>query len=352
MNKNTGTIALITIPALLFTFVFGILILSGSTTDGCNPTGGADRGVTVDPKSVPNITIGGYGHAQLVNAAYIISAGAALDLGLRDQTIAVMTAMGESGLRVLNYGDRAGPDSRGLFQQRNGWGSLADRMDPFKSATLFYKAMMRAVPEDQRASLAPTIVAHRTQINADPYHYEPFWDTAVVVVQQLSGKTTALKEGTGGQVCSTGDTVPGELGKDGWARPGSGPVNSEFGPRGTVCTPAGCFNSFHTGLDLEAGGCGGPIWAAHDGTVSNIYQDSLGNWVLVVDHGSNVATQYLHMYRDGILVKIGQKVRAGKQIARTGSSGNSTGCHLHFEVVVRGKQINPRPFLADVGITY
>jgi len=68
-------------------------------------------------------TISGYGHDQLVNAAYVIQAGKDLNLSSRDQTIGVMTAMGESGLRVLNYGDAVGPDSRGLFQQRaNGGG--------------------------------------------------------------------------------------------------------------------------------------------------------------------------------------------------------------------------------------
>ena len=59
--------------------------------------------------------------------------------------ISVMVALGESGLRVLDYGDGPGPDSRGLFQQRdNGaWGSYADRMDPTTSATNFIKALQR-----------------------------------------------------------------------------------------------------------------------------------------------------------------------------------------------------------------
>jgi hypothetical protein len=98
-----------------------------------------------------------------------------------------MTAMGESSLRVLDRGDAVGPDSRGLFQQRdNGaWGSYADRMDPATSATNFFRAL-QGVPDWR--SLPPTIAAHRTQRNADPYHYERWWDDAVEVVSALAGR--------------------------------------------------------------------------------------------------------------------------------------------------------------------
>ncbi len=98
-----------------------------------------------------------------------------------------MTAMGESSLRVLDRGDAAGPDSRGLFQQRdNGaWGTYADRMDPATSATNFFRALQE-VPDWR--SLPPTIAAHRTQRNADPDHYARWWDDAVAVVGALAGR--------------------------------------------------------------------------------------------------------------------------------------------------------------------
>ncbi|WP_270909014.1 M23 family metallopeptidase [Leucobacter sp. UCMA 4100] len=222
-------------------------------------------------------------------------------------------------------------------------------MDPFISSTNFFKAMMK-VPE--RDSLEPTIVAHRTQANADPYHYTKFWDAAVQIVEGITGSSTGLNQGTGGQVCSSGDLIPGTVNKEGWAKPGDAPVNSEYGPRPPISTPSGLIDGFHTGLDLEAGGCNGPIWAANDGKVSRVYQDSLANWLVVIDHGSEVVTQYVHMYRDGILVNEGDTVKGGQQIAKTGSSGASTGCHLHFEVKVNGEYVNPRDFLAQVGITY
>lgn len=132
----------------------------------------------------PARQVGGYGPDQVANAGAIVRAGQAMGLSTRDQTLAVMTAMGESSLMVVGHGDVAGPDSRGLFQQRaNGaWGTLADRMDPTVSATNFYRALARVAGRD---AMEPTLVAHTVQRNADPYHYARYWDSAVAVVAQV-----------------------------------------------------------------------------------------------------------------------------------------------------------------------
>lgn len=147
----------------------------------------SEAGVRVDPDDVPDGQVAGYRGEQLANAAAIINAGEALGLDTCAQTIGVMTAMGESSLRVLDRGDAVGPDSRGLFQQRaNGaWGSYEDRMDPAISATNFFAALQE-VPGWQ--ALPPTIAAHRTQRNADPYHYVRYWDAAVELVTTLAGR--------------------------------------------------------------------------------------------------------------------------------------------------------------------
>ncbi|WP_367645931.1 M23 family metallopeptidase [Paenarthrobacter ureafaciens] len=350
-QKSGGMIALIAIPGLALGLVFSGVLLGGSeSAAACNPDGSGNS-ISIDPGTVPDTTISGYGHEQLVNATQIIQAGKDLDLGVRDQTIGVMTAMGESGLRVIDHGDAAGPDSRGLFQQRdNGaWGAYGDRMDAYASSTNFFKALMKI---EDRESLAPTIAAHRVQINADPYHYEKYWDAAVAVVEGLSGVETGLKPGNGNNVCSGGDTESGEVNPNGWAKPGDGPITAGFGPRDVIQTGSGPTEPFHFGTDFQADGCDGPIWAAQAGTVSQIVQDSGGGWHIEVDHGGGVATRYIHMYANGILVEVGDKVKAGQQIARTGSSGFSTGCHLHFEVQIEGEKVDPIPFLAEVGITY
>ena len=141
---------------------------------------------------------------QLDNAAVIMGAGSDLGLSARDQAIGVMTAMGESSLRNLDHGDWetsgvTNPDgsrttSVGLFQQQDSWGSREERMDPYAAATLFYRAMAKAVPDGERLGLAPTLVAHRTQVNADPQHYARYWPAAVGVVEKLSGVDTGLSD--------------------------------------------------------------------------------------------------------------------------------------------------------------
>ena len=137
-----------------------------------------------------------YDAEQLCNAATIIDAGTALGLSARDQAIAVMTAMGESGLRNIPYGDWEtsgvrNPDgssttSVGLFQQQDEWGSRQERLDPHTAATLFYGAMTAEVPQPERDAVAPTLVAHRTQVNDDPLHYATYWPDAVRVVAELT----------------------------------------------------------------------------------------------------------------------------------------------------------------------
>lgn len=138
-----------------------------------------------------------YTAAQLENAQAIISAGLDAGLPVRDQTIAVMTAMGESSLQNLDHGDWetngvTNPDgtrttSVGLFQQQDGWGTREQRMDPYTAATLFYRAMIARVPEPGRSTLEPTLVAHRTQVNRDAQHYARYWQPAGELVDVLSG---------------------------------------------------------------------------------------------------------------------------------------------------------------------
>ena len=110
-QKQGALVGLIAVPALVLGTVFSIVLLGGSDADAtCTPNGGAT--VTSDPGQVPDTTIAGYGHEQLVNAAYVIEAGKALDLSARDQTIGVMTAMGESSLRVVDHGPGVSPERR------------------------------------------------------------------------------------------------------------------------------------------------------------------------------------------------------------------------------------------------
>jgi hypothetical protein len=137
--------------------------------------------------------VAGYNGQQLTNARRIVSAAMEMGIGIHGQRIGVMTAMGESSLINVNYGDTAGPDSRGLFQQRAvGWGTLSERMNPTTAAQWFFRALLK-VPG--WASLEPTIAAHRTQINQDPYHYRKYWSAAVQVVAAIHSANAGYKPG-------------------------------------------------------------------------------------------------------------------------------------------------------------
>lgn len=119
-------------------------------------------------------------------------------------------------------------------------------------------------------------------------------------------------------------------------RPVNGPVTSEFGMR---YHPILRRYRMHNGVDFSASS-GSPILAAADGEVIlATYMRGYGNTV-VVDHGGGVTTLYAHC--SALLVSEGQTVRQGQVIARVGSTGLSTGPHLHFEVRHNGTPVNPR----------
>jgi murein DD-endopeptidase MepM/ murein hydrolase activator NlpD len=101
--------------------------------------------------------------------------------------------------------------------------------------------------------------------------------------------------------------------------------------------------AMHPGIDL-AGQYGTPIYATADGTVIQAGWNSGGYGNLVeVDHGRGITTRYGHM--SAILVHVGDHVTRGQQVGRMGSTGRSTGNHLHYEVRIDGRAVNPIPFM-------
>ena len=100
--------------------------------------------------------------------------------------------------------------------------------------------------------------------------------------------------------------------------------------------------AMHRGLDFR-GPYGAPIHAAADGEVSFVGGKSGYGRTVEITHGNGMMTRYAHM--SGYDTQVGAKVAAGEKIGRIGSSGRSTGPHLHFEVHINGTAVNPRPFL-------
>ena len=116
----------------------------------------------------------------------------------------------------------------------------------------------------------------------------------------------------------------------------SGTITSRYGVSSRLR------KSTHTGLDIAAK-TGTPIKVVADGTVTSAkYSGAYGNLVKV-DHGNGVETWYAHNSK--MYVKAGQKVTAGDTIAAVGSTGNSTGPHLHLEIRVNGVHVNPQSYL-------
>jgi len=120
-----------------------------------------------------------------------------------------------------------------------------------------------------------------------------------------------------------------------WPVPGRTTITSYYGER---MHPILKVKKMHTGIDIAANS-GDTIVAANDGTVIlSEYQSGYGNTV-VIDHGGGITTLYAHCSK--LLVKKGDEVKAGQKIALVGSTGNSTGPHLHFEVRKDGKTRDP-----------
>jgi murein DD-endopeptidase MepM/ murein hydrolase activator NlpD len=127
--------------------------------------------------------------------------------------------------------------------------------------------------------------------------------------------------------------------------PTSAPVNVSYNASGFGwrVDPFSGRSAFHEGIDFP-GPVGTPIAAAAGGVViAAEYHHEFGN-MLEIDHGNGIVTRYAHASR--LLVNVGDIVRRGQHVANIGSTGRSTGSHLHFEVMVKGVHQNPNKFLA------
>jgi murein DD-endopeptidase MepM/ murein hydrolase activator NlpD len=121
-------------------------------------------------------------------------------------------------------------------------------------------------------------------------------------------------------------------------------ITSGFGTR---ADPFGGGAQYHKGIDFDAN-TGDPVLAVADGVVSYAGTRSGYGQVVEVDHGNGYVTRYAHNSR--LMVQVGELVRAGEQLAKAGSTGRSTGAHVHFEVWENGHVVNPRKFLGEQSV--
>lgn len=316
------------------------------------------------------IHVGNLDQEQMGNATTIVRVGKNFPAGgtvggrpvpLPDRAfvVAIATAMQESKMRNVDYGDR---DSLGLFQQRpsQGWGTPAQVLDPVYSSTQFYKHLVK-VPGWQRMSINDA--AQTVQRSATPSAYAAWESLAFAVVAKLAGSNAAG--------ISPACARPGAVSSTGWVWPARGGIVSGFR---TADRPG------HDGTDIGAP-AGSAIVAAAAGTVTVVVCNAHGGgaaqnacaapggmsvqgcgWYVEISHGladtaggqRNAVTRYCHMVtRPGVAV--GQRVAAGDPLGNVGSTGNSSGPHLHFEVHLGGNDsasaVDPAAWMREHGVT-
>jgi murein DD-endopeptidase MepM/ murein hydrolase activator NlpD len=308
-----------------------------------------------------------YGEGQLRNAAVIIKVGQDLKVPARGWVIALATAMQESALRNLansaepsslelpHEGVGSDHDSLGLFQQRPGWGSVEERMTPSYAAGKFYDKLVQ-VPNWQQRPL--TVVAQQVQVSAFPDAYAKHEELAGRIVDALAGGAARTVQVAGRAVCNA--AWGARIAASGWTAPLPGGIVSGFR---TAERPS------HNGVDLAADKRT-PIHAAATGRVlvARCDPDQSGRrdcdrdgwpgkggcgWFVDLLHAGGYVTRYCHMIERPQVVP-GQMVEAGQVIGLSGTSGNSSGPHLHFEVHVDSDRsswgaINPVQFMRERG---
>ena len=310
---------------------------------GVAAVGGAASACTPLP-ALPGTT-NGYDAGQWHHAAIIVSVGTRRNIPVRGAVIAVATAIQESQLRNLgDLGENNDHDSLGLFQQRpsQGWGTPAHIMNPAYAAGKFYDTLL-AVAGWQTMPLTDAAQAVQRSAYPDAYaKHEPDATAIVAAVAAAPGIMPAAATPTGTVPGSAvpGGAVAGCGSVTGWVKPVPGPIGSPYGQRD---------GRLHAGVDIDAAK-GTPIRAAASGTVIRVrcnaqlarggaYPCDIDGdpirvrgcgWYAEIQHADQTVTRYCHMVSRPA-VAVGQHVAAGQVIGAVGSSGRSSGPHLHLE---------------------
>ena len=258
----------------------------------------------------------------------------------------VNTGSSEDLLGSLEMSNRVGVQSYLILEQalqdKNSAQALTDKANEAKVILEALKVQADAAFQVAQAAATAAAAAYETE-----QAHQAEMKQQLIVLQERRVATEAdyiagVRERWGADAGSVG-----EISDSGWTRPVQGSITDVFGWR---LHPIYGTWRLHAGTDIGAG-CNAPIYAAAGGTV--VYagpNGGYGNFVLI-DHGSGIQTAYGHIVGGGILVGVGQSVGVGTNIARVGSTGDSTGCHLHFEVRVNGVAIDPQGFMSGQGIT-
>ena len=370
MKKAIGILAAL----LLFGPFMGLLAIGALMNPAVNAVCTVDGSYALGeiPDELTSTTVSGESmtldRTQLTHAATIIEIGSGIDgVGRDGIIIALMAALTESRLLMLantnaypesgdypNDGDGSDHDSLGLFQMRpqSGWGTVEDLMNPTYQARAFYGGPEGPNFPSPRGLLDihgwqqmdKGKVAQAVEVSAHPERYTNFEPVAETIFSALTGVGSAPSM-NGSSIITTSTASNSQvvfpLPEGTWV------TTDVFGWRNDPFTNE---RVFHTAADFSAAD-GTPILAAASGTVTVAEYSHAWGGIIVIDHnvdGERIATAYVHSWAHGIHVAVGDTVRAGQHIADVGSSGRSTGPHLHFEVReggTNGDYIDPAAWL-------
>ncbi len=272
------------------------------------------------------------------NAGIIIATVQKRSLPQKAAVIAIATAIQESGLHNVNHGDAAGPDSRGLFQQRASWGPEAVRMDPAGATGLFLDALLKVPAWDV---LPLGVAAQAVQHSADPLGR---W------YQQHEAEATAIVGSYKPGSCAVPPSGPGQPGNP--LTPCKPALTQGYGPTTFVVEPpAHGAAHFHGGIDLSCAG-GTPIHNIEYAGKAHVTMSNAGYGnhvdVEIQSPSGHYWARYAHLAT--VAIQDGQTVNVGDILGTEGSTGASTGPHLHFGVYLNGTSendtIDPSSWLA------
>ena len=216
--------------------------------------------------------------------------------------------------------------------------SLEDRKEELESDRADLKKLLAKLENDieYAEKTARQMQADEDKVNAEIEELSRQEAEAARKAAEAAKKAAQSKSASS----STSTSTVRASGSMVWPCPSYNYISSNYGYRTHPIT--GKVSSFHKGIDI-ASGSGNPVLAAASGTVVKSYMSSsYGNYI-VISHGGGLMTAYAHLSRR--LVSVGDTVSAGQQIGKVGSTGNSTGPHLHFEVYVNGSTVNPMNYV-------
>ncbi|WP_285064006.1 M23 family metallopeptidase [Frigoribacterium sp. ME-P-080] len=215
-------------------------------------------------------------------------------------------------------------------------------LDEAAAASVTAEADLAAV-DDEKATLAAQVALLEDDRMTLEQAYAQAQAAAAAAAAAAARPAPAAGGGTGPVAPGTGGPGPGT----GWVA--AIRAFGSYQAYGYRIHPITGEYKLHAGADFGAS-CGTPIYSVSAGRVSYAGPSSGYGNLIVVDHGGGVSSAYAHMERNGIYVSVGQQVAAGQNIAGVGTSGGSTGCHLHLEVRQGGVPTDPVVFLASKGV--